>query len=362
MRAHSFGGAPPSTALRSWTVGMWVRSMCSGVTEMLPIIDGAQVGALRRFRRTIAVAQPVVVAPAQVRAALDMPRRGRRGTPWRVTSTAPTSSGGRPGKLMFMITPAGQPTSTSRRRGQARRPPRSRSGSPARRRGTRSGPGESAMDGTPSAMPSIAPATVPDMVTSSAALWPRLTPESTRSGLRALDQLLERQHHAVGGRAGDGEAALVQLAHAQRLGERQRTRGAGLLGLRARPPRRRRESSPRDPLQRRQALGVDAVVVGEQDAQGRRSAADVGQAAACSAAAPAGWRCGRARPGSSPSAPPGCGRPPGPSRSGCGRSARPSRRRGGSGRPCAGPGSRRSSSRSRSRGTVACDGSQTSMS
>ena len=31
-----FGGAPPSTFFRSWTLALWVRSMCSGVTEMRP--------------------------------------------------------------------------------------------------------------------------------------------------------------------------------------------------------------------------------------------------------------------------------------------------------------------------------------
>ncbi len=34
--ASLFGGAPPSTPFRSWTLGLWVRSMCSGVTEILP--------------------------------------------------------------------------------------------------------------------------------------------------------------------------------------------------------------------------------------------------------------------------------------------------------------------------------------
>ncbi len=42
------------------------------------------------------------------------------------------------------------------------------------------------MAGTPMAMPSMAPATVPDMVTSSAILAPRLTPDRTRSGLAPL--------------------------------------------------------------------------------------------------------------------------------------------------------------------------------
>ena len=34
--ALAFGGAPPSIPFRSLTLGMWVRSMCSGVTEILP--------------------------------------------------------------------------------------------------------------------------------------------------------------------------------------------------------------------------------------------------------------------------------------------------------------------------------------
>src|SRR5262249_25466372 len=35
-RAANFGGTPPRTAFRSRTVGSCVRSMCSGVTEILP--------------------------------------------------------------------------------------------------------------------------------------------------------------------------------------------------------------------------------------------------------------------------------------------------------------------------------------
>ena len=34
--ATDFGGAPPSTPFRSWMLGAWVRSMCSGVTDIFP--------------------------------------------------------------------------------------------------------------------------------------------------------------------------------------------------------------------------------------------------------------------------------------------------------------------------------------
>ena len=85
-------------------------------------------------------------------------------------------------------------------------------------------------------------------------------------GLGVLHQMGRRHHHAIGRRAGDGEMAVVDLAQAQRRGERQRMRGAGLLGVGGDHPDIVGQR-PGDGFGDGQSLRMDAVVVGEQDTQ-----------------------------------------------------------------------------------------------
>ena len=243
--------------------------------------------------------------------------------PWRVTSTALDLVRRAVREVDVddhVVRPAGlqQPLDDARREGLRRLEVGDH-----RRRGRPPASATARSPGTPSAMPSIAPATVPDMVTSSAALWPRLTPESTRSGLASfISSSIASITQSVG----------VPVTAKRRSSSCRTRSGSDRVSAREAPDcsasgaqtQTSSDSRARDPLQRRQALGVDAVVVGEQDPH--RLARRCGSGRACRGAGPAGWRCGRARPGSSPSAPPACGRRPGPSRSACGRSACPSRR------------------------------------
>src|ERR1700722_13933421 len=105
------------------------------------------------------------------------------------------------------------------------------------------------MAGAPSAIPSIAPATVPDMVTSSAAFSPRLTPESTRSGLAPSTRYwMPSMTQSVG------------VSRPQGFGQGERTRGARLFDLGGAHPDVIGERGG-DRLQRRQALSVNAVVI-----------------------------------------------------------------------------------------------------
>ena len=83
-------------------------------------------------------------------------------------------------------------------------------------------------------------------------------------GLGPLDQFAHPQHDAVGRGAGDGEAARIDGPHPHGIGERQGPRGARLFVFRGADPDVVRQL-PGDPLQRRQALGMDSVVVGQQD-------------------------------------------------------------------------------------------------
>ena len=86
-----------------------------------------------------------------------------------------------------------------------------------------------------------------------------------RSGLRVLHDVGEAHHHRVGRRAGDAEAALAELPQADRHGQGQRMAGARLLLGRRDDPDVVGEG-PRDRLQHLEAGGVDAVVIGEEDA------------------------------------------------------------------------------------------------
>ena len=119
------------------------------------------------------------------------------------------------------------------------------------------------MDGTPSAMPSMAPATVPDMVTSSAMFCPRLTPERTRSGLppstRSRTPIITQS-------VGVPVMAKVlgsSFLQADRVGQRQRPAGARLLELRRHGPDVVGQLQ-RDAAEDGKAFGMNAVVVGEQ--------------------------------------------------------------------------------------------------
>ena len=84
----------------------------------------------------------------------------------------------------------------------------------------------------------------------------------------AFDQMLHPQQHAIGWRAGYGEALGPGLAHADRRGQRQRPRGARLLGLRGDHPDIVGEAAG-DAFEHGQPGGVDAVVIGAEDAHGR---------------------------------------------------------------------------------------------
>ncbi len=59
--------------------------------------------------------------------------------------------------------------------------------------------------------------------------------------------------------------ALAELAHAQRLGQSERVRGAGLIGLRRDHPDIVGEIGG-DLLEHVETGGLDAVVIGDQDA------------------------------------------------------------------------------------------------
>ena len=101
---------------------------------------------------------------------------------------------------------------------------------------------------------------------SSAMFWPRLTPEMTRSGFSPITSL-KRHDDAIGRRAAHGEAPLAGLAEADRIGERQRMRDAGIVHLRRHDPDVVGKLS-RDPLGGIEARRVDAVVVGDEDFHG----------------------------------------------------------------------------------------------
>ena len=89
-------------------------------------------------------------------------------------------------------------------------------------------------------------------------------PETMKS-MRAVEKLRERDVHAVGGGAVDLEDTFRDLLHPERSPQRQgMTDGAGLDirrddGHLAQPPQRIREHVD--------ALGPNAIVVGDQDAR-----------------------------------------------------------------------------------------------
>jgi hypothetical protein len=82
-------------------------------------------------------------------------------------------------------------------------------------------------------------------------------------GLRA-DNHLEAHNDAIRRRAANRETPLASLAHADRIGQRERMRHAGLVGLRRDYPNlvRKRASNP---LRRFQPRRMDAVIVGNED-------------------------------------------------------------------------------------------------
>jgi hypothetical protein len=92
-----------------------------------------------------------------------------------------------------------------------------------------------------------------------------------------LDHVARAHDHAVGRRALDREAALADLAQPQRVVERERMGDAGLVELGGKHPDVVGESA-RDLNADVEALGVDAVIVGDQDAHalGRGAARDGG--------------------------------------------------------------------------------------
>jgi len=79
------------------------------------------------------------------------------------------------------------------------------------------------------------------------------------------DHHLEAHDDAVGRRAAHRIAPLARLPQPDRIGDRQRVSDAGLVGLRRDDPHLVGEFS-RDPLQDREAFGVDAVIVGQENA------------------------------------------------------------------------------------------------
>ena len=79
-----------------------------------------------------------------------------------------------------------------------------------------------------------------------------------------LEQEADAHDDAVGGRSLHRVAALIELAHAQGLGERQRMRGARLVGLRRHHPDILGDAGG-DVLENVEARGLDAVVVGDQN-------------------------------------------------------------------------------------------------
>ena len=108
---------------------------------------------------------------------------------------------------------------------------------------------------------------------SSPRLAPWLMPGDDHVGLEALDQPERGEPHAVHRRAvaGVADRPVVErhLLHPQRAAEGDRARGRGAVAVRR--DHRQLDVLERDQRapQRLQALGVDAVVVGEQDPQHR---------------------------------------------------------------------------------------------
>ena len=118
----------------------------------------------------------------------------------------------------------------------------------------------------PNKAPSVAPATVPEYSTLMPMLSPPLMPLTIRSG-RFGQNSRQRQLHAVGRAALDRPAAApLAVEHFfghQRAEKRDRMPDAALLDGRRDDAH---VAQPRErPLHRRQAGGVDAVVVGQQN-------------------------------------------------------------------------------------------------
>jgi hypothetical protein len=86
--------------------------------------------------------------------------------------------------------------------------------------------------------------------------------------LVVLEDVVDREQHAVGRRAVDREAAALRAADAQRRADGERMADRALLGLGRHHPDVLGERA-RDLLERLEAGGVDTVVVGDEDAGAR---------------------------------------------------------------------------------------------
>ena len=107
-------------------------------------------------------------------------------------------------------------------------------------------------------------------------------------------QVVDRQHDAVGRRPGHGEAPVRYAVDPQRLGQGDAPPLARLLDRGRADPDVVRQR-PGDPLQTRQPLGLDAVVIGQKNAHAARALAaprPVAQPPCVS------WPAGCRRPGS----------------------------------------------------------------
>ena len=86
-------------------------------------------------------------------------------------------------------------------------------------------------------------------------------------GALAVEHVARAHDDAIGGRTAHGEAPLGDLAQPQRIVERQRMGDARLVVFRRDHPDIVGEGA-RDLLADVEALGVDAVIIGDQDAHG----------------------------------------------------------------------------------------------
>ena len=90
-------------------------------------------------------------------------------------------------------------------------------------------------------------------------------PDSTSSGGCVFQNMQRRHHHAIGGRAADGEMALIDFAQAQRHGQGQGMRCAGLFGLRRHHPDIIGDGAG-DLFRHAKPRGMDAIVIGDKNA------------------------------------------------------------------------------------------------
>ncbi len=267
--------------------GMWVRSMCSGVTEMRPSPIAREVGARGRRGSLAAEAHPVVVAAAQVGALLGVHvRRSRR--PWRVTSTSLTASGGRSGKLMLSDHVLGpQPVEQLLARCRARKASAVSNMARPRRRGRRASPGTARSTACPAPCPGSRRRRCRKWSRPRPMLWPRLTPDSTRSGRFGIRSSTASCTQSVGV-PDDRPVALGDLAHAQRLRQGECSRPAPDCSssgaqIQTSSLRRRRCGASR----RKPSAAIPSSLVSRI-----RTSRRCGSGRPYRAAAPGEWRCG----------------------------------------------------------------------